>query len=194
MHSKKIIEQVRAGNERAMESLYKMCRPKFAIWVMKSYGCSHETAMNAYQGAILAFYENIMSGKLKHLECSPETYLFAIGKNKVQGQMREERKWSFDFLNVAEQEAFMEGEDQVNKEKVMAQIEQCLEHLSTAYREVLYCYYYQNLSMTEIAKLLGYKNADTAKNMKYKAICQLRRLFERRAKQRHEVISGDHCY
>ncbi|MFM8832834.1 MAG: RNA polymerase sigma factor, partial [Cytophagales bacterium] len=50
-------------------------------------------------------------------------------------------------------------------EKIMAK---CLEQLGETCRKVLTYYYFDEMSMQEIADKLGFANTDTAKTKKYK--------------------------
>src|SRR6188768_1114045 len=82
-----IIARLRANRKDALAELYETYRTEFLRWIMK-YRCSADEAKDAYQFAVLTFYENIVSGKLTVLNSSEKTYLFAIGKNKIMEMAR----------------------------------------------------------------------------------------------------------
>jgi RNA polymerase sigma factor (sigma-70 family) len=55
--------------------------------------------------------------------------------------------------------------DSPEREKIMAK---CLDQLGETCRKVLMYYYFDEMSMQEIAEKLGFANTDTAKTKKYK--------------------------
>jgi len=57
-------------------------------------------------------------------------------------------------------------------------VERCLHLLGDPCKSLLELYYYKRLSMAEITEAMEYKNVDTTKNLKYKCIKRLRKLFE----------------
>jgi RNA polymerase sigma factor (sigma-70 family) len=59
----------------------------------------------------------------------------------------------------------MPDQDSPEREKIIAQ---CLDQLGETCRKVLMYYYFDEMSMQEIADKLGFANTDTAKTKKYK--------------------------
>ena len=70
------------------------------------------------------------------------------------------------------------SEEVQEKEMDLNLAEQCLEKLGDPCKSMLELYYYNKMSMEEITITLNYKNANTAKNLKYKCMNRLKRLFE----------------
>jgi DNA-directed RNA polymerase specialized sigma24 family protein len=63
------------------------------------------------------------------------------------------------------------------QEKIQV-IQQCLKSLSETCRKILTLYYFDQLSMVDLAKEMGFANADTAKTKKYKCKNELDRLVK----------------
>lgn len=170
-----IVARLRSNRKDALAELYETYRTEFLRWIMR-YRCSTDEAKDAYQFAVLTFYENIVSGKLTLLNSSEKTYLFAIGKNKIMEMRRATGKLS--ELNEQEENlpdvSFEEEQVDPNHLKRVAW---CLEKLGEPCVSLLKEFYYHCRSMEEIAKLLDYKNTDSAKNQKYKCLLRLRKLF-----------------
>lgn len=61
-------------------------------------------------------------------------------------------------------------------------INKCINSLGETCRKVLMYYYFDNLSMTDIAEKLGFANADTAKTKKYKCKKELDELIRSKYK------------
>jgi DNA-directed RNA polymerase specialized sigma24 family protein len=57
-------------------------------------------------------------------------------------------------------------------------IRNCLNALGETCRRLLLLYYFDRMSMTDLAKEMGFANADTAKTKKYKCKTELDRLVK----------------
>lgn len=169
------ISKVRIEGKEALATLYKTYRAEFLNWAFK-FGCSREEAKDAYQSAVLSFYENVVSGRLTVLTSSTKTYLFAIGKNKLLEMRRASAKLSEieevgeDILAIKEEELHA---DPLHLKRVTI----CLEKLGEPCATLLKEFYYHCRSLEEIAMLMEYKTTDSAKNQKYKCLVRLRKLF-----------------
>ena len=172
-----VIEKIKSGDEDQLATIYKEHRSEFLFWVTKNYHCDLEEAKDAYQFSILALYENIASNKLVNLRSSVKTYIFAIGKNKILEKKKGDSRYTGDYdeFEIPMEEVSEEVEQ---KERDLKLVEQCLEKLGDPCRSMLELYYHNRMSMEEITNTLNYKNANTAKNLKYKCMNRLKRLFE----------------
>jgi RNA polymerase sigma factor (sigma-70 family) len=169
------IANIRAEGKEALADLYKSHRSAFLNWVTK-FGCTRDEAKDAYQAAVLALYENIVSGKLTVLNSGVKTYLFAIGRNKILEMKRATGKLlgteglENSLPDVPEEEGL--GDPQQLKRVAL-----CLEKLGEPCATLLKEFYYHCRSLEEIARQLDYKTTDSAKNQKYKCLARLRKLF-----------------
>lgn len=172
-----VIDKIKSGDENQLATIYKEHRSEFLFWVTKNYHCDLEEAKDAYQFSILALYENITTNKLVNLRSSVKTYIFAIGKNKILEKKKGDRRYTRDY---DEFEIPMEeiSEEVEQKERDLKLVERCLEKLGDPCRSMLELYYHNRMSMEEITNTLNYKNANTAKNLKYKCMNRLKRMFE----------------
>jgi len=178
-----VIEKIKSGDDRQLASIYEEYRSEFIFWITKHYHCSMDEAKDVYQFSILTFYENIISNRLVELKSSVKTYLFAIGKNKILEKRKDDRRMvqivDDPVLEVDE----LEKEEILEKETNLQLVEKCLEQLGDPCKSLLELYYYNRMSMEEITETLNYKNANTAKNLKYKCMNRLKRLFEDESKK-----------
>ena len=94
----------------------------------------------------------------------------------------EQKKASYKFSgeeqlpNLSQEETNLEELNR--KEEDLQMVERCLHLLGDPCKTLLELYYYKRLSMAEITEAMEYKNVDTTKNLKYKCIKRLRKLFE----------------
>lgn len=177
MNDQVVLDSIKNGDEQQMKVLYERYRKEFISWIKNRYACSEDQAKEFYQFAVVTFYENVRSGKIVSLNCSIKTYLFAIGRNQALEQLRRDERKVRDvderIMDINSRDTEEQGELEHNLELV----EHCLEVLGEPGRTILELYYYHGMSMEQIAGRLKYKNADTAKNLKYKSLMRLRKMF-----------------
>ena len=172
-----IIEEIKSGNREELAKVYRAYRSEFIAWITSHYSCSREDAREVYQVSILILYENILSNKLKQLNGSIKTYLFAIGKNKFlefkKADKRLNREVDAGDYGIDE----ITNLEQVEKEQSLVLMERSLSKLGDPCKSLLELYYFHNKSMEEIAGEMNYKNRATAKNLKCKCMARLREIF-----------------
>jgi hypothetical protein len=81
--SNDIIGELKNGNEKVLVFLYKEYRDEFIQFAHKNYGLSREELKDVFQETIIAFHQNVISGRLQNLTSDVKTYLFAIGKRQA---------------------------------------------------------------------------------------------------------------
>jgi len=172
-----VIEKIRNGDKTQLEAIYKAHKYEFINWLTNQYHCSEDDAKDIYQFAIITFYDNIRNDKLSDLSSSVKTYLFAIGKHKVL----EQKKASVRYRYLEDdQEAGIpdigKWDDELYEESLQL-VEECLNKLGEPCKSLLELYYFHGLSMEEIADKMNYKNRFTSKNLKYKCVNRLRRIY-----------------
>jgi RNA polymerase sigma-70 factor (ECF subfamily) len=144
---------------------------------MKLYKCPLTDAREIYHYSVITLYENVVSKKLKMLNCSLKTYLFAIGRKKYLEKLKSERRFEKNLPEDAlAQLPERQSDDVMVKERRLEKIERCLQQLGEPGRTILELYYYHGKSMQEIAMMLNYKNSATAKNLKYKCLNRLKKI------------------
>lgn len=178
MNELSIIENLKEGGQEELDMIYKNYREEFISWIIKNYSCTLEDAKDIYQFSILTFYENILSERLTQLDSSVKTYLFAIGKNKALELNKSSNRYNLQFESNLIASPTENHEDHLLKESNLEKVEKCLQTLGDPCKKLLILYYYKRKSMEQIAKILDYKNTDTAKNLKYKCLQRLKRLFD----------------
>ncbi len=77
-----VVESIRNGDESALRSLYREYRQPFIKWMRSEYSCSEDDAADIFQASVVVLYDNIISGKLQHLDKGLKEYLLGIGRLK----------------------------------------------------------------------------------------------------------------
>jgi RNA polymerase sigma factor (sigma-70 family) len=170
------INYIKTNENKALTEVYTLYRDECMMWLQKEMKCSEEDSIEVFQMAVIILYDNVATGKLVELTSSIKTYLFGIAKLKAWELTRKAEKTVIGVDDALLKYVAEENEIMDNTEELVL-VEKSLEELGQPCKTVLQLYYYKNKSMEEISQELGYKNADTTKNQKYKCLKRLQNIF-----------------
>lgn len=159
MSDSHIFEQIKSGDEKALGVLYKKYYRMMIHMVLSNNGTEQE-AKDVYQEALVVFWQKAVSGKLV-LTSKISTYLYSICQNLWRKELERKKRLSNEEKDSVEYQDFEE------KEKARI-IRDCVNQMDETCKKVLMYYYFDGLSMQDIADKLGFANTDTAKTKKYK--------------------------
>lgn len=159
MNEKDIFERIQRGDEKALEFLYKKYYRMMTKLVITNSG-TEEEARDVYQDALVVFWQKATSGNLV-LTSKISTYIYSICQNLWRKELDRKKRLS----NEEKDTAVTMDLDTAEKEKIIAR---CIDQLGDTCKKVLMYYYFDELSMQDIAEKLGFANTDTAKTKKYK--------------------------
>ncbi len=156
---KELFERICKGDEKALEVIYKKYYRMMTKLVITNSGTEDE-ARDVYQDALVVFWQKSRSGNLV-LTSKISTYIYSICQNLWRKELDRKKRLSNEEKDSSES-LDMDGPE---REKIIAK---CMEQLGETCRKVLMYYYFDEMSMQEIADRLGFANTDTAKTKKYK--------------------------
>ncbi len=159
MNEKEIFDRVCKGDEKALESLYQKYYRMMTKMVIKNSGTEQE-AKDIYQEALVVFWQKAISGKLV-LTSKISTYIYSICQNLWRKELDRKKRHSSEQKDSAEFPTH-------DKEERAKLINQCINQMGDTCKKVLMYYYFDGLSMQDIADKLGFANTNTAKTKKYK--------------------------
>jgi RNA polymerase sigma factor (sigma-70 family) len=159
MNDKEIFERICQGDEKALEVLYKKYYRMMTKLVISNSGTEQE-AKDIYQDALVVFWQKAVSGNLV-LTSKISTYIYSICQNLWRKELDRKKRLS------NEEKDGVEYVDVDSKEKARI-IHECIDQLGDTCKQVLMYYYFDGLSMQDIADKLGFANTNTAKTKKYK--------------------------
>ncbi len=162
-----IIHELKNGNQQVLLYLYKEFRDEFIQFAQKNYGLNREELKDVFQETVIAFYENVSSGRLQFLTSDIKTYLFAIGKRQASTY----KKNLFKIGNLSASEDIKSmlndiAEEMEQPNEIEESIKKVLAELPDHERQILELFYYEKKSMDEIAAIMGYANANSMKKKK----------------------------
>lgn len=156
---KEIFERIKSGDEKALEVLYKKYYRMMTKMVITNSGTEDE-ARDIYQEALIVFWQKARSGKLV-LTSKISTYIYSICQNLWRKELDRKKRLS----NEERDGSVSIDMDTAERAKIVAR---CMDQLGDTCKKVLMYYYFDEMSMQDIAERLGFANTNTAKTKKYK--------------------------
>jgi RNA polymerase sigma factor (sigma-70 family) len=159
MNEKEIFERICKGDEKALEFLYQKYYRMMTKLVITNSG-TEEEARDVYQDALIVFWQKATSGNLV-LTSKMSTYIYSICQNLWRKELDRKKRLSSEEKDTS---VTLDTESS-EREKILAR---CIDQLGETCKKVLMFYYFEEMSMQDIADKLGFANTDTAKTKKYK--------------------------
>lgn len=164
--------------EKDFNVFFSQERRKIIAFLCGKYNLSKEEAEDIYQDSCLALFLNIKKGKLVSLTSSLSTYFAKICIFQTLKKKRDIIPTvNLDDIhyNPSKLEFLLEEQNfSVKQQEIMEYI---VTHLPEPCDKILWSYYYDNRCMSDIAKIVGFKNADSVKAKKSQCIRKLRNRF-----------------
>ena len=178
--------------EDIVREWYNRLRPEFLRRLTAKYsGLSLYDAENLYQDTFIAVQENLMLGRIKE-DTSWSGYIMTIGMNMASKAWRKIGKtdstddgFDTDYEDSGAKTArkvdellktMPIGEDETplyKNEEALSLLGDELIHTPEPCGSIIRLFYYEDMSMDEIAEEIGYKNATTSKAKKSQCMSDL---------------------
>ena len=175
-----LFEAIKGGRHELIDQLYLQHRDAFVTYAQRQLYATEEDAVDSFQDAVIAFYKNIVSGRLTVLTCSIRTYLFSIGKRLVyrrnQKRQRERPTDHEAGVNPAD-ELDWSLIDRFEQDHNRELLQNAMERLGSPCREILTLYYYHHYPIDSIAESLGLPSAGATRVKKMRCLKQLKELL-----------------
>lgn len=154
-----VLERISKGDEKALDYLYRKYYKMMTNIILKNNGTEQE-AKDIYQDALIVFWQKVISNQLV-LTSKISTYLYSVCLNLWRKELERKSRLS------NEEKDEVEYLDQESKERSYI-IRSCIDQLGDTCKKILMYYYFDDMSMQDIADKLGLANTETAKTKKYK--------------------------
>jgi len=170
MNDQEILARLKQGDENTLDLLYKANYRMMIKLIIKNNG-TEEEAKDIYQESLIVLWQKAQNENFV-LTSKISTYLYSICLNLWRKEL--ERKKRFSYETKEESTDVME----MDREERVRIINKCIQKLGETCRDILTYYYFDRLSMVEIAEKMGFANADTSKTKKYKCKKELDQLVK----------------
>ncbi len=159
MTDQEIFKQICRGDEHALEVVYQKNYRMMMRLVQNNSGTEQE-AKDIYQEAVVVFWQKAVSGNLV-LTSKISTYIYSICLNLWRKELDRKKR----HTNEEYDKPHYQQHDAEEKAKI---VRECIDQLGETCKKVLSYYYFDGMSMKEIAERVGFANTNTAKTKKYK--------------------------
>jgi RNA polymerase sigma factor (sigma-70 family) len=175
------INGIKTNDEIILKALYHQYFKMIRHFVITNNG-NESDAKDVYHETLLALIQIIQKENFT-LTSSLSTFIFAIGKriwlkkiSKNKSTSLKEDLYHSTFEGIKDEtEIFINHYEQ--EESNIQKMHTALQSIGNPCYQLLKEYYFNHLSMEEIAVKLGYNNSDVAKNQKYKCLQRLKKIF-----------------
>ena len=178
LDDQQIVDSLKSGDEEVFQQIYKDYRDSFAEWATYRFTLDRDDALDIFQEALVALFDNAVKGKLTELKVTLKTYIYAIAKNLIYKKHRSEKRTFHqenpeDSMKEVPMEELELEEDEatLRERKVMEE----LKNMKEPCQSILKLFYLRSYSMEEMAEELGYKNTATMKTTKMRCLKDLRK-------------------
>jgi len=166
-------------NDQIITEVYYKYKEPFLGFAKKNYGLSGDITEDIYQETMLAFHQNVLNGKVNNLNVQLETYVFAIGKNKIVDHFRQTKKdieiERFPDIFSSEDEMFdffYEEASDVDRRDMI--VYKAVSQMQNHCKEILSLFYWNKKSMEAIAEQMNYSSPDVAKTAKSRCMQKIK--------------------
>lgn len=185
-NANEVIAALRAGQSGIVENLYDRFRKEFLSWADKRFYTTPGDIEDAWQEAVIVFYEQTTSRKLTVLHCSVKTYLFAVGYKWLLKNHRKMKRllWKDEMdeaLAKNPQVSALDFDDAWEVERDM--LHAAMLELSPRCRELLVWRHYREHSISEIMTAFQYATANTVSVSLSNCLSKLKEIIEEKTKK-----------
>jgi len=159
MKDAELIKKIERGDESALDYLYRKNYKMIVNLIVKNSGTEDE-AKDIFQDSLIVFWQKVIKKELV-LSSKISTYLYSICLNLWRKELTKKQRFSREEKENSEEIDI----DAYERRKI---VRNCINKMNATCRKVLMFYYFDNLSMQDIADKMGFSNAATAKTKKYK--------------------------
>lgn len=179
-----LFEAIKAGRHQLLDKLYQDHRAAFLTYAQRQLYATEDDAADCFQDAVIAFYKNIVSGRLTELTCGIRTYLFAIGKRLVyrknQQRHREVPSDPDEGIGLGNDPA---GEldlsllDRFENDHRKAVLESALAKIGGTCQELLTLFYYHYYPIESIQEALDFSSPGAVRIKKMRCLDKLKQIL-----------------
>jgi len=174
----RILNMIREGDERALVLLYEANRKMISSFIARNNG-THDDYEDMIQEALVVLWERVRAGKFEY-SSKLSTFLFGTVKNiwlRRLAKAKREIPTDLQTENHANPDASA-LDALIENEETLA-VREALEKIEERCKKLLLLYYWEERSMEEIARTMGFANAETVKSKKYQCKKSLEKFIKR---------------
>lgn len=176
-----LLQSLSEGRQEVLDEIYYHYRLAFLHWAKRRFKATTNDLEDAWQDAVIALYERVVSPKPFQLRCSLRTYLFAIGNKRLLQNHRKMKRffWKDEIDQALLQEPEIQSFDWEEPEKETRELLLvCIGALGSPCRDLLLSRYYDGAQLQDIQQKFDYQNLNTVSASISRCLRRLKSLVE----------------
>ncbi len=149
--------------ELSLEEIYTKYRPVISFRVRKSLGSSNPEWEDIVNEIITNAIEKIQKGEFRG-ESSIGTFIYTITSRRIVDYIRQKSKV---LKHIPEPADYPDPQEYIENRERVEMMANAIKQLKPKYQNVLYLYYYQELSREEVAHKLGISPRRVSERVNY---------------------------
>jgi RNA polymerase sigma-70 factor (ECF subfamily) len=146
-----------------LEKIFMKYKPIVTFRVKKSLGALNPDSDDVANEIITNVVEKIKKGEFRG-ESSIGTFIYTITSRRIVDYIRQKSKV---LKHIPEPSSYPDPQEQIENQERAEMIAVAIKKLKPKYREVLYLYYYKDLSREEVAEKLGISPRRVSERVNY---------------------------
>lgn len=172
MTDQEVIKNIRGGNERAYQHVYK--HRQMILFMVYKRGGNLQDGEDVFQNMLLVFIKKVNAPEFT-LTCKLSSFLYKIADYTWMKYLtKKDSRVSYKEFLPDNGMAFQTHFDKENGQHLKG----CIGQISPNEKRLIESFYFEQKSIPEIVEEFGYNCADTAKTIKYKALGKLRKVVK----------------
>jgi RNA polymerase sigma factor (sigma-70 family) len=162
----RILDLIRKGDEETLVMLYDANYRLILAYVTRNHG-TEDDAEDLLQESLVVLWERVRSGQFEYA-AKLSTFIFGTVKNMWSRRLAKMRKEIPTEIDPDEHsDGALSALDDLIETEQAKMVRDALEKIGEQCKKLLMLFYWEELSMEEIAAQMGFANAATAKAKKY---------------------------
>ncbi|MEK7250491.1 MAG: sigma-70 family RNA polymerase sigma factor [Bacteroidota bacterium] len=175
----KILDLIRTGDDEGLVMLYEANRKPIRAFITHNNG-TEDDAEDLLQEAVIVLWERVRANRFEY-NARLSTFIYATVKNMwLRRLARMRRESPADIEQYTGRIEASSALDIMVESEEATMVNEALAQLGEPCKTLLILFYWEEESMEEIAKRLGFANAATAKSKKYQCKKSLQKLLTNR--------------
>lgn len=185
----RLFEGIRERDDKCFKYIYQYSYSYLHSFIIRNGGSS-EDVKDIMQDGLVILYENISQGIFEG-RSGILTYFNSICRNTWLNYLKRRKSKNISLDAYAHSfDSIYEQNDHEDQYETWNYVETLILSASDRCKEILIAFYYDNLSMADIAGKLGYTNAENAKSQKAKCMDKLRNAVKGSNKLKSNDVIG----
>ncbi len=158
--------------------LYQTHFESLANFIRTNSG-NDQDAEDLFHETLVVFIELVKQQKFRG-DSSIKTFLYAIQRNLWLNELKKRSRTSYRETTYYDKSEKYERDIQygVAQEEARKQVLGLIDKLGENCKKILVLFYYEEMSMKDIFRQMGYENEQVARNMKYKCMKKLNDMLD----------------